>query len=110
MHPSTALPTRLPRTSRPRSVWVVIGLIGATIGALAAAIVWRGPDSAPQEPTPAVATGAKPLPVAGPAVVQHGAPARRGAPTNGAAPAPRLAVPLAGPSATAWAPAAARPR
>lgn len=114
MHPSTAIPTRPPQTGWPRSVWVVIGLMGATIGALAAAIVWRGPDSAPPEPAlplalaaggtaapamtaaatdaprpPVAAKATKPLPVAGPAVVQRGAPARPSVPTNGAAPAPQ---------------------
>ncbi|HJV70148.1 glycine zipper 2TM domain-containing protein [Ideonella sp.] len=119
MHPSTAfIPPRPPRTGWPRSVWVVITLMCATIAALGAALVWRGPDSAPQEPAlplalaaggaaeqpmPATATtgapppqdaaaGPKPLPVAGPAPVQRGAPAGRGTPTNDAAASPRTGM------------------
>jgi len=96
MHPSTAFVRARPRqTGWPRSAWVVIGLMCATIAALASALVWRGADSAPQEPglplalaaggaasPQATSTGPKPV-VSAPSV-EHRAPTGRKAPTNGA--------------------------
>jgi outer membrane lipoprotein SlyB len=70
MHPSTAIvPQRPAKSHWPRSVWVVIGLMAATVAALAAAIVWRNPADARQEPSAplALAAGTAPTPSSAPA-------------------------------------------
>lgn len=115
MHPSTATAVRTPagRAHWPRSVWVVIGLLLATVAALGATLAWHsrapaeptvpmalaggpteGASAAAQAPAPeAIEPGQKPPPVA--AAAPKGATPHAAAPAHGNTGNTAQATPLA---------------